>query len=362
MKQSRFLPALIVLILFLASSALLLRFPHQTLSATTHLVISEIQVRGVSDTDDEFVELYNPTGLPVDLAQWRLTQKTAVGNENILVASMSGTIPAHGYFLITSNEALASGSADLLYSNKSTHLAASNSATLYSDAGITVVDLVGMGNATAKETTTVDNPVNGGSIERKANSSSTTVSMGIGGADEFAGSGEDTDNNSNDFVQRTVSQPQNSTSAVEPILTSPVPTPSESPQPSSSPETSPEMSPSPSATPEPSSSPEISPTPSVTPIASASPEVSSTPSATPTASPSVEPSATPTSSLTPTPTPSPTPVPSTAPSPSPSVTPSPSPITRILFSGFLFRCYITYQPIWFGNVKFSFPSFTCVHL
>jgi len=42
--------------------------------------------------------------------------------------------------------------------------------------------------------------------------------MGIGGIDEFEGNGYDSNNNSNDFVQRTTPQPQNSSSQAEPII------------------------------------------------------------------------------------------------------------------------------------------------
>ena len=42
--------------------------------------------------------------------------------------------------------------------------------------------------------------------------------MGIGGADEFEGNGYDSDNNASDFVQRTIPQPQNSSSPSEPAI------------------------------------------------------------------------------------------------------------------------------------------------
>src|SRR3990167_11365760 len=73
--------------------------PRAVLSAANHIVISEIQIEG-SVADNEFVELYNPTGDPVDLTGWRLARRTAsaITDTNNLVASMSGTIPAHGFF------------------------------------------------------------------------------------------------------------------------------------------------------------------------------------------------------------------------------------------------------------------------
>ncbi|MBU3929904.1 fibronectin type III domain-containing protein [bacterium] len=55
-----------------------------------------------------------------------------------------------------------------------------------------------------------------GSIERKASSGSTQASMESGGADEYEGNGEDSDDNSADFIIRTGRNPQNSTSETEP--------------------------------------------------------------------------------------------------------------------------------------------------
>src|SRR5581483_10755824 len=71
-------------------------------AATTHLVISQIQVggAGTGHTTDEFVELFNQTGSPVNLSSWKLTKKTKTGTESTLVSTMSGTISPNGYFLV----------------------------------------------------------------------------------------------------------------------------------------------------------------------------------------------------------------------------------------------------------------------
>lgn len=86
--------------------------------------------------------------------------------------------------------------------------------------------------------------------------------MGPGGIDEFEGNGQDTDNNSSDFVPRLVPQPQNSQSAEEPIT--PTVTPTLSPTPSETPTEAPTLSPSPSPTVEPTATPSPSPEPSPT--------------------------------------------------------------------------------------------------
>ncbi len=266
---------------------------QKVFSVSPNIVISEIQVRSVIDADDEFVELYNPSGESINISGWKLTKRTQSGTQTNLVASLSGYISPKGFFLITSQASLSSPSADQLYSTTQ-RIAADNTVTLIAEDGISVVDSVGLGAASASETATVANPVNSGSIERKAQSSSTSISMAVGGIDSLLGNGWDSDNNSLDFVQRTVSQPQNSYSLIEPAV---IPTPTET------------------NTPTPTSTPSDTPTPSMTPLPTAT--LTSTPSSTPTPSMTPLPTATPTSTPSNTPTPSMTPSPTTAPSPYP---------------------------------------------
>src|SRR3990172_11656250 len=80
---------LLPLILFTTKSAI---------SLTNHVVISEVQVAGVTDADDEFVELYNPTEADINLSGWSLTKKISNGTETNLDSSLSGTIPSHSYY------------------------------------------------------------------------------------------------------------------------------------------------------------------------------------------------------------------------------------------------------------------------
>jgi len=186
-----------------------------------HVVISEVQIAGTS-TQDEFVELYNPTSAPVNLADWRLARKTSSGTEsNLLTSFPAVSIPARGFLLIASAEydtmAHEMILPDVLYST-SQRLATDNTVILYSDAGVSVVDKVAMGAATDREGIAAPNPVTNGSIERKARSSSAPSTLVDGGIDAFAGNGFDTDNNANDFVAQNDSQPQNSLSEVEGLI------------------------------------------------------------------------------------------------------------------------------------------------
>jgi hypothetical protein len=229
-----------------------------------HIVISEVQITG-GTPDDEFVELYNPTGNDVLLDGWRLTRKNSSGTEANLVASLSGTISAHGYFLIGHGTGY-----DGAVALNQDYSAASNALTndfivlLYSDASVTLVDKVGMEDATDFETAVFpNNPAANGSIERKAKSNSTTESMGSGGDDELLGNSEDTDNNANDFVLRETSGPQNSESPTETLAEeTPTPTPTPTDEPTATPTPTDEPTATPTPTTEPTNTPAPTPPPS----------------------------------------------------------------------------------------------------
>jgi len=136
----------VTLFVFVAS-LFLLRLNHIKIaySITDHVVISEIQTSGSGDTDDEFVELYNPTNNAVNLNNWKLTKKTQLGTESDLVTSFSGSIPAHGYFLIAHNDYDGTPVEDITYNV--TILADNNTVLLYDELS-SLVDKVGLGTAT----------------------------------------------------------------------------------------------------------------------------------------------------------------------------------------------------------------------
>src|SRR3989344_8053500 len=227
--------------------------PGLIFSATDHIVISEIQIEG-DTSSDEFVELYNPTVNAVDMTGWRLTRKTAGGSQSNLVASLSGVINPLTYFLIAHPDYDGSVQEDLLYSATSSGIASNNTVLLYSDAGVTVVDKVGMGTASDFESSAAAVPTDNGSIRRISN--------------------EDTNNNLNDFELLDVSDPQNSQSFP---TASPTEEPTETPTPTATPTAEPSDTPTPTPTAEPTESPSPSPTPTVEPTA--------TPTSTPVPSP-----------------------------------------------------------------------------
>jgi len=332
-------------VIFLAISS-----PIVKAATSTHVVISEIQIAGVT-ASDEFVELYNPTSNDISLNGWRLTRKTDKGSESNLVSSLSGTIKAHGYFLITPQSGYTGSiAADETYSVAGSPIAANGTVLIYSDAGDTLIDKVGFGLAADKESMAISNPASSSSAERKAGVSSTFESMTTG-EDVALGNGEDTDSNLNDFVIRLVSQPQNSSSAIE-MMPEITPTPTSTVTPTVTPTTilTPTDTPTPTNTPMPTTT--LSPTPTETPSPPITPTPTNTPMPTPTVSPTPSANPTTTPTMTPTATPSVSPTPVTTVTPRPFPTFPSTPQLRVVCLPKVFSMRVM-------NMTFQFPYISC---
>lgn len=140
------------------------------------IVINEIQIGGDTSTD-EFIELYNNGSETINLTGWRLSKRTASATESNLLTTFPDTNLAANSTMVIGHTNF-TGTADINYSTQNS-VAANNSVVLYSDAGDTVVDLVGMGDATSFEGATTVAPENSQSIARS--------------------NGSDTNNNESDF-------------------------------------------------------------------------------------------------------------------------------------------------------------------
>jgi hypothetical protein len=132
-------------------------------------------------------------------------------------------IKARGYFLLAGANYSGTGSqaADLSYTfDASASTTAGGHVRI--GPGLTTsttdvaVDKLAWGTGNSPEGTAAPaHPAVGGSLERKALSSSTSATMAINGAHATFGNGTDTDNNSQDFVTRAARQPQSSLSPIE---------------------------------------------------------------------------------------------------------------------------------------------------
>ena len=172
-----------------------------------HVVVNEVHtdsVDGAGGTDDDWVELYNPTASDAILDGWSI-QKSSASGATLVKEALSGTISAGSYFLIVRDGAAAEqslkDSADLLASdafsisdNNIVYLVG-NSDDISSSADADIVDFVGFGSASYFEgASAAPNPPAEKSISRNPE-------------------GEDTDENSVDFVVLSSPTPQNSGTA-----------------------------------------------------------------------------------------------------------------------------------------------------
>ncbi|MBI4136461.1 lamin tail domain-containing protein, partial [Candidatus Roizmanbacteria bacterium] len=301
-------------------------------AVANHVVISEVQVGG-GTASDEFIELYNPTALTVDLTGWSIERKTASASAESAgeeVVTLTGSIMPFGYFLITSTAYDGSVTADETYATDGATIAPNN-AILVKNATDQIVDKVGMGGAVDSETGSTHSPANNDSVERKAFVTSLLSTMIPGEVDEFRGNGEDTDNNVFDFFLRRDPEPQNTSSPTEDPGLTPTDDPTNTPTPTG------EVT----NTPTPTNTPTTTPTPTPTD------EITNTPT----------PPASPTATLTPTETPTPTD------EPTPTAEPTPETIRKLagIFPFSRKVCYLEFKPFTISGFRFlGFPRFVCV--
>lgn len=160
---------------------------------------------GYGRSDEEFIELYNPTENVIDLTGWslkRLSSFTSTSTQNLVSGFSTSTIAAKGFFLIASPEDSSTSTIPDLRYNRSYHLANEE------DVAILVNNLGEEVDRLAYQS------IEGGkSLERKAWQNNSCVSAQ--GDGEFLGNGCDTDS-ATDFEIRQTPNPQNSQSLAEP--------------------------------------------------------------------------------------------------------------------------------------------------
>lgn len=190
--MKRFVRIIGMVVISMSWSARILAAP------ANHIVISEIQTGSASDASQEFVELYNPTSADLSVDTWTMEYASSAGTAWTKKATLSGTIPAYGFFLLAT-AGYASGDTVM-----TSGLAGTSGHVRIKNTNGTVIDVVGWGSAAHPETLAASAPVAGGSIERIP-----------GRLNSLAGNGEDSDSNAADYILREVSEPQRSSSAVE---------------------------------------------------------------------------------------------------------------------------------------------------
>ena len=229
------------LILFLIASTQLM---------AQHVVISQywgsVGSTGAS-YNSNFVELYNPTSADVNMSGWSVQYKsaTSAGTMNVMAFPANSIIKAHGYFLISlasSSTPISSNPLPTPDAIGTTQVASSGKIALVSsttaisipappannpDTYPNVVDFLGFGTGVdlVWEGTGVAGAGVGSSgtkcFERKANASSTAVTMVSTGADYLNGNGYDADDNANDFLLIANINPHNTASPIAAAFVTP---------------------------------------------------------------------------------------------------------------------------------------------
>ncbi len=163
------------------------------------VVVSEFQARGASGGNDEFVELLNSSGLPVDISGYALQGcASGTGNPSNRATVSSGTVlqPGDNYLFTNGASGGYSGSVtgDSTYSTGFTDLQSGNSSGLrLVDPGGTAVDGAGSPNSPCREGEGLITPTSGPetAFERAANGT------------------QDTDQNTSDFTRPKPGGPRN---------------------------------------------------------------------------------------------------------------------------------------------------------
>jgi len=162
---------------------------------TKNILINEIQISGLTEEKEEFVELYNPNDFNIDLSGYILQRKTKGGSTSSYVTEslfFGKTISSNDYFLIAREGSLLAGIADIKTSQSLGDYSNSGGSTLIlkKARATEVFDKVGFGAVSDFEgNNPAPNPLRGESISRMNR--------------------VDTNDNSADFVVLDVPTPKN---------------------------------------------------------------------------------------------------------------------------------------------------------
>jgi predicted extracellular nuclease len=172
----------------------LLAAPASANTAGTGLVISEAYGgggnSGATYTND-FIELYNPTSAPVDVGGWSVQYRSKSNGGNG-VTPLTGTVPAHGYYLVQEAKGSggttplpapdATGSLAMSGSDGTVFLADTTDVVTLSPGSVVgaahVVDLVGYGATSTYEGAAAAATANATSVGRDAAGTDTDVNAG----------------------------------------------------------------------------------------------------------------------------------------------------------------------------------------
>jgi len=180
-----------------------------------HLVISEIQSAEKDAPDSEFIEIYNAGQKDIDISgffvQTRKPDAAADASWDLPLASVpAGTIlPSKRYYVFaTATFASLHGATDIVTETPFNLAETAGTVRLWNPKTNATIDRVGWGDTYTYDGKAAPPLDIGYTLERKASSTSTAVTMlSIGGTESLAGNGVDTDNNDSDFVLAVLANP-----------------------------------------------------------------------------------------------------------------------------------------------------------
>ncbi|MDB4968283.1 MAG: LigC protein [Myxococcales bacterium] len=114
-----------------------------------HVVVNEVKTAGSASANDEYIELYNPCALPVNLTNWRLIYHSQTGTADVGIVTFAKTIPGKGYFLVAETMCGCSAMADQTYA--AGKLSGTAGGVGLKNALNALVDSVGYGAGTTNE-------------------------------------------------------------------------------------------------------------------------------------------------------------------------------------------------------------------
>ncbi|NWF62907.1 MAG: lamin tail domain-containing protein [Chloroflexi bacterium] len=167
----------------------------------TNIVISEFRFRGDGAGNDEFIELYNPINVPVDIGGWLIWGSNNAGSTSTRATIPFGTVLLPGqYYLIAHTSYSGPQTADLTYG---TGITDDGGVALTLADGTTVIDQTGLSAGSAYQEGT------------PLSALTSDVDQGYARANNGCA---DTNNNSADFLLTNPSAPQNFSSPLIPCL------------------------------------------------------------------------------------------------------------------------------------------------
>lgn len=159
------------------------------------VIISEFRLQGSNGSNDEFIEIFNPTSSPVNLQDWAIGGANSTGNSAVRYTFPSGISLQAGQHYLIAHTNFDDVDADAIY----LQAIADNGGVAIIDNLGNIIDSAGLSAGTVYKEGNPLSPLTGNidqSYERQANGTNC----------------EDSDDNSVDFHRRFPSDPQNSLS------------------------------------------------------------------------------------------------------------------------------------------------------